>query len=127
VLHCVKRRQLPDVSSDGLKCVLNASRLFSDRGWRRAVAFFFYKQFLCLSGFFTSLAVLRCLLSSSPCISTMGKNNKRKREPTPPSEDFGDSEYSEEFSSESEGSLAPVSPPASSDDSDDSQGIAAEV
>jgi hypothetical protein len=23
-----------DVSSDGLKCVLNASRLFSDRGWR---------------------------------------------------------------------------------------------
>jgi hypothetical protein len=82
----------------------------------------------CLSGFFTSLAVLRCLLSSSPCISTMGKNNKRKREPTPPLEDFGDSEYSEEeFSSESEGSLAPVSPPASSDDSDDSQGIAAEV
>jgi hypothetical protein len=82
----------------------------------------------CLSGFFTSLVVLRCLLSSSPCISTMGKNNKRKREPTPPLEDFGDSEYSEEeFSSESEGSPAPVSPPASSDDSDDSQGIAAEV
>jgi hypothetical protein len=58
----------------------------------------------------------------------MGKSNKRKREPTPPSEDFGDSEYSEEeFSSESEGSSAPVSPSASSDDSDDSQGIAAEV
>jgi hypothetical protein len=58
----------------------------------------------------------------------MGKSNKRKREPTPPSEDFGDSEYSEEeFSSEFEGSPAPVSPPASSDDSDDSQGIAAEV
>jgi hypothetical protein len=57
----------------------------------------------------------------------MGKSNKRKREPTPPSKDFGDSEYSEEFSSEFEGSLAPVSPPASSDDSDDSQGIAAEV
>jgi hypothetical protein len=58
----------------------------------------------------------------------MGKSNKRKREPTPPSEDFGDSEYSEEeFSSESEGSPVPVSPPASSDDLDDSQGIAAEV
>jgi hypothetical protein len=58
----------------------------------------------------------------------MGKGNKRKREPTPPSEDFGDSEYlEEEFSSESEGSPAPVSPPASSDDLDDSQGIAAEV
>ena len=66
--------------------------------------------------------------SSLPFASTMGKNNKRKREPTPPSEEFGDSEYSEEeFSSESEGSPAPVSPPASSDDSDDSQGIAAEV
>jgi hypothetical protein len=58
----------------------------------------------------------------------MGKNNKRKREPTPPSEDFGDSEYSEEeFSSESEGSLAPVPLRESSDDSDDSQGLAAEV
>jgi hypothetical protein len=35
-------------------------------------------------------------LSSLPFASTMGKNNKRKREPTPPSEEFGDSEYSEE-------------------------------
>jgi hypothetical protein len=44
----------------------------------------------------------------------MGK--KRKREPTPPSEDFGDSEYSEEeFSSESEGSLAPIPLRESSD------------
>jgi hypothetical protein len=54
--------------------------------------------------------------------------DKRKRDPSPPSEDFGDSEYSEEeVSSESEGSLALASPPASSDDSDDSQGIAVEV
>jgi hypothetical protein len=67
-------------------------------------------------------------LFSLPFASTMGKNNKRKREPTPPSEDFGDSEYSEEeFSSESEGSLAPVPLRESSDDSDDSQGLAAEV
>jgi hypothetical protein len=58
----------------------------------------------------------------------MGKNNKRKREPTPPSEEFGDSEYSEEeFSYESEGSPAPVPLRESSDDSDDSQGLAAEV
>jgi hypothetical protein len=58
----------------------------------------------------------------------MGKNNKRKREPTPPSEDFGDSEYSEEeFSSESEGSPAPIPLRESSDDLDDSQGLAAEV
>jgi hypothetical protein len=58
----------------------------------------------------------------------MGKNNKRKREPTPPSEEFGDSEYSEEeFSSESEGCPAPIPLRESSDDSDDSQGLAAEV
>jgi hypothetical protein len=58
----------------------------------------------------------------------MGKNNKRKREPTPPSEEFGDSEYSEEeFSSEFEGSPAPIPLRESSDDSDDSQGLAAEV
>jgi hypothetical protein len=56
--------------------------------------------------------------------STMGKGTKRKRELTPPSEDFGDLEYSEEeFSSESKGSPAPVSPPASSDDLDDSRGL----
>jgi hypothetical protein len=67
-------------------------------------------------------------LSSLPFASTMGKNNKRKRQPTPPSEEFGDSEYSEEeFSSESEGSLAPIPLCESSDDSDDSQGLAAEV
>jgi hypothetical protein len=60
--------------------------------------------------------------------SSHHSGDKRKREPTPPSEDFGDSEYSEEeFSSESEGSPVPASPLASSDDSDDSQGIAAEV
>jgi hypothetical protein len=67
-------------------------------------------------------------LSSLPSASTMGKNNKCKREPTPPSEEFGDSEYSEEeFSSESEGSPAPIPLRESSDDSDDSQGLAAEV
>jgi hypothetical protein len=67
-------------------------------------------------------------LSSLPSASAMGKNNKRKREPTPPSEEFGDSEYSEEeFSSESEGSPAPIPLRESSDDSDDSQGLAAEV
>jgi hypothetical protein len=67
-------------------------------------------------------------LSSPPSASTMGKNNKRKREPTPPSEEFGDSEYSEEeFSSEFEGSPAPIPLRESSDDSDDSQGLAAEV
>jgi hypothetical protein len=40
-----------------------------------------------------------------------------KRPPSPPSEDFGDSEYSEEVSSEYDRSPAPVSPVASSEDS----------
>jgi hypothetical protein len=53
--------------------------------------------------------------------------DKRKHAPSPPSEDFSDSEYLEEVSSGSEGSPAPASPPASSDDSDDSQGLAVEV
>jgi hypothetical protein len=53
--------------------------------------------------------------------------DKRKREPSSSSEDFGDSEYLEEFSSESEGSPVYASPLASSDDSDDSQGIVVEV
>jgi hypothetical protein len=47
--------------------------------------------------------------------------DKRKRDPSPPSKDFNDLEYSkEEVSSESEGSLALASPPMSCDDSDDS-------
>src|SRR5688572_7120487 len=78
--------------------------------------------------FHISSLFLTASFSSLLSASAMGKGHKRKREPTPPSEDFGDSEYSEEeFSSESEGSPAPASPLASSDDSDDSQGIAAEV
>jgi hypothetical protein len=50
-------------------------------------------------------------------------DNKRKRTPSPPSEDFGDLEYSEEVSSESGHSPALASPPASPDDSDDSMGL----
>jgi hypothetical protein len=53
--------------------------------------------------------------------SSHHSGDKRKREPTPPSEDFGDSEYSEEeFSSESEGLPVHASPLVSSDDLDDS-------
>jgi hypothetical protein len=51
--------------------------------------------------------------------SSHHSGDKRKREPSHPSEDFSDYE--------SEGSPAYASPPVSSDDSDDSQGIAAEV
>jgi hypothetical protein len=43
----------------------------------------------------------------SPCHA----GDKRKRDPSPPSEDFDDSEYlEEEVSSKSEGSLALASP-----------------
>jgi hypothetical protein len=60
--------------------------------------------------------------------SSHHSGDKRKREPSPPLEDFSDFEYSEEeFSSESEGSLVYASPLMSSDDSNGSQGIAAEV
>ena len=52
-------------------------------------------------------------------------NGKRKRPPCPPSEDFGDLEYSEEVSSKYDRSLAPVSPVVSFDDSDDSMGLSA--
>jgi hypothetical protein len=50
-------------------------------------------------------------------------DGKRKCPPSPPSEDFGDSEYSEEVSSEYDRSSAPASPVASSKDSDDSMGL----
>src|SRR5688572_11016720 len=76
-----------------------------------------------------SPAFSHLLLFSVACFSSLPfASTMRKREPTPPSEDFGDSEYSEEdFSSESEGSPAPIPLRESSDDSDDSQGLAAEV
>jgi hypothetical protein len=48
-------------------------------------------------------------------------DGKRKRAPSPPSEDFGDFEYSEETSSEADRS--PASPLVSSKDSDDSMGL----
>jgi hypothetical protein len=71
---------------------------------------------------------LLILLLSLLFYSTMGKSkkgrssshhsgDKRKREPTTPLEGFGDSEYLPVY----------TSPPASSDYSDDSQRIAAEV
>jgi hypothetical protein len=137
VLRCVKRRQPPDISSDGLKCILN----FCDC----SVTVVGGEQLLSssINSAFASLVFSHLLLlvysPLLPSTAAMGKSkkgsgssprsgDKRKHEPTPPSEDFGNSEYSkEEFSSESEGSPAPVSPPASSDDSDDSQGITAEV
>jgi hypothetical protein len=103
----VKRRQPPDVSSDDLNCILNfcdcsvavvgGERLPSS-SINSALASPAFSHFLLL------LAISSPLLAST---SAMGKSkkgggslhhsgDKRKREPTPPSEDFGDSEYSEE-------------------------------
>jgi hypothetical protein len=59
--------------------------------------------------------------------SSHHSGDKRKREPTPPSEDFGDSEYSLGVLLRVRGIVGPCLSPASYDDSDDSQGIAAEV
>jgi hypothetical protein len=134
----VKRLQPPDVSSDGLNCILNfCDCLVTVVGGERLPSYSINSALAspAFSRFFLLLAVSSPLL---PSTSAMGKSkkggssshhsgDKRKREPTPPSEDFGDSEYSKEEFSESEGSLAPASPPVSSDDSDDSQGITAEV
>jgi hypothetical protein len=50
-------------------------------------------------------------------------DGKLKRAPSPPSEDFGDSEYSKEASSESNRLPTPASPLVSSEDSDDSMGL----
>jgi hypothetical protein len=128
-----KRRLLPDSFSGGLNCLLNtcdcsASVVGSGRSVPTSINSL-------LASLYSSL-ILRSsatFFSFYPLLHlTMGKGkkgrgsprhtgDKRKRDPSPPSEDFGDSEYSEEeVSSESEGSLALASPPTSSDDSDDS-------
>jgi hypothetical protein len=135
----VERRQPPDVSPDGLNCILNFCDCSVAVVGGERLPSSSINSVLASPTFSHLLPLLAVLLSSLSFYSTMGKSkkggssshhsgDKRKREPTPPSKDFGDSEYSEEeFSSEFEGSPAPASPPASSDDSDDSQGIAAEV
>jgi hypothetical protein len=50
-------------------------------------------------------------------------DGKRKHPLSPPSDDFGDSKYLEEVSSEYDRSPTPASPVASSEDSDDSMGL----
>jgi hypothetical protein len=132
----VERRQPSDLFPDDLNCLLNTcdcSVTVVDE-WMPSSSI--NRALVSLASSHISLP----LVAYSPLFySTMGKSkkggssshhsgDKRKREPTPPSEDFGDSKYSkEEFSFESEGSPVYTSPPATSDDSDDSQGLAAEV
>jgi hypothetical protein len=133
----VERRQPPDLFPDGLNCLLNnCDCSVTVVGGERLPSPSINSVLASLS---SSHILLPPVAYSLLFYSTMGKSkkdgssshhsgDKRKREPTPPSEDFGDSEYSEkEFSSESEGSPVHASPLASSDDSDDFQGIAADV
>jgi hypothetical protein len=54
-------------------------------------------------------------------------DGKRKCPPSPPLEDFGYLEYSEEVSSKYDQSPAPAAPVASSEDSDDSMGLSIAV
>jgi hypothetical protein len=126
----VKWRQPPDLFPDNLNCLLNICDCSVTMvGDERLPSSSINRALVALVSSHISLSLVACSL---PFYSTMGKSkkggssshhsgDKRKREPTPPSEDFGDSEYSEEeFSSESEGSPVHASPLASSDDSDDS-------
>jgi hypothetical protein len=138
----VKRCLLPDSFSDGLNCLLNscdysASGVGSGRSPPASI-----NGLLALAVLFTCSLItcflLLLLLHSLPFQPTMGRgrrgrgwprraDGKRKHAPSLPSEDFGDSEYSEEASSEYDRSPAPASPMASSEDSDDSMGLSTVV
>jgi hypothetical protein len=130
-----KRRLLSDSFSGGLNCLLNScncsvSGVGSGRSTQASI-----NSLLALAVLFTRSLIIRFfLLRPLPLQPDMGRgkrgrswthraDGKRKRAPSPPSEDFGDSEYSEEASSEYDRSLAPASPTASSEDSDDSMGL----
>jgi hypothetical protein len=131
-----KRRQLPDFFSSGLNCLLNfcdcsMSRVGSGRSPLDSI-----NSPLALAVLFTC-SLITCFLLLLHFLSfqaAMGRgrrgrgwprraDGKRKRAPSPPSEDFGDSEYSEEASSEYDRSPAPASLVVSSEDSDDSMGL----
>jgi hypothetical protein len=136
----VKRRQLPDFISSGLNCLLNSSDCSASGVGSGRPPPSSLNSPLALAVLFTC-SLTTCfllLLHSLPFKSTMGRgrrgrgwplraNGKRMRAPSPPSEDFGDSEYSEEASSEYDRSPAPASPVVSSKDSDDSMGLSTAV
>jgi hypothetical protein len=132
-----KRRLLPDSFSGGLNCLLNscdcsASGVGSGRSPLVSV-----NSLIAPSVLFTRSLIICFLLLLRPSLPfqpTMGRrkrgsgwsrraDGKRKRALSPPLEDFRGSEYSEEVSSKSDCSPAPASPPASSEDSDDSMGL----
>jgi hypothetical protein len=132
----VKRCLLPDSFLDGLNCLLNScDSSTSVVGSGRSPPASIHSLLASAVLFTRSLIICFLLLHLSLLFQpTMGRgrrgsgwprraDGKRKRAQSPPSEDFGDSEYSEETSSEADRSPAPASPPASSEDSDDSMGL----
>jgi hypothetical protein len=105
----MERRQPPDLFPDGLNCLLNiCDYSVTVVGGERLPSSSINSVLVSLS---SSHILLSLVTYSLLFYSIMGKSkkggssshhsgDKRKREPTPPSEDFGDSEYSEEeFSS----------------------------
>jgi hypothetical protein len=135
-----KWRQLPDFFSSGLNRLLNSCDYSASEvgsGWSPSASI---NSLLALAVFFTC-SLITCfllLLHSLTFHPTMGRgrrgrgwprwaDGKRKRAPSPPSEDFGDSEYSKEASSEYDQSPAPASLVALSEDSDDSMGLSTAV
>jgi hypothetical protein len=131
-----KQRQLSNSFSGGLNCLLNSCDCSVSRvrsGWSPLDLF---KYPVCPGYFLHSPLITSFLLLCpfSTFYTTMGKgkrgkgwphraDGKRKRPTSPPSEYFGDSDYSEEVSSKYDRSPTPASPVASSDDSDDYMGL----
>jgi hypothetical protein len=127
----VKRRQPPDLFPDDLNCLLNICDCsVTVVGGERLPSSSINSVLDSLASSHISLPLVAysLLFSSTPPWARARKAEAPRTipatsgsAPTPPSEDFGDSEYlEEEFSSESEGSPVHASPPTSSDDSDDS-------
>jgi hypothetical protein len=118
----VERRQPPDVFPDGLNCILNFCDCSVAVVGGEGLPSSSINSVLASPASSHISLLLLALLPSLLFYSAVGKNkkggssshhsgDKRKREPTPSSEDFGDSEYSEEeFSSKSEGSPVHASP-----------------
>jgi hypothetical protein len=117
-----KRRLLPDSFSGSLNCLLNtcdysASVVGSGRSPPTFINSLLAPSFSSLIlRSYVAFFFLSLLLQPTMGRGRRGRgwprrgDNKRKRAPSPPSEDFGDSEYSEEVSSESDRLPALASP-----------------
>jgi hypothetical protein len=134
-----ERCLLPDSFSGGLNCLLNscdcsANGVGSGRSPPASINNLLAPVVLFTCSLITCFLLLLLLLHSLPFQPTMGRgrrgigwphraNSKSKCALSPPSKDFGDSEYSKEASFEYDQSPAPASPPVSFKDSNDSMGL----